>query len=253
MRIKGSNFEQRDVVIMSNIPNTEEVPNRMHLWEARFKHETGLVNRSQYKIYYCRVAPAPILILGINPGGDPLDVMPNGVDRVGKGPPHAASAAYYEGNEHDLLDCNWRQTGQLIALLTHLLDGDDKEEIRSKVVMTNMAFRRARKSSEIDVPKAMDESAAVLAEIIDLVAPSVILLVGAKINEFTSRYCDAYEELNERHSDVNQVVFWPWSVRRKGQTSSILAVQVASYAQFGWTYEKYDIAERIRSFQRVDR
>ena len=71
--------------------------NLMHLWEERFRHETGLSNRSAYKIYYCPVAPAPILVLGTNPGADPAEVMPNGVDRVGKGPKHAASTKYYEG------------------------------------------------------------------------------------------------------------------------------------------------------------
>ena len=226
--------------------------NLMQLWEERFRRETGLANRSEYKIYYCRVAPAPILVVGINPGADPAEVMPNGVDRVGKGPKHSASATYHEGNEHDLLDCNWRRTGQLIALLSHLLDGHDKEAIRSNVVMTNMAFRRARKSSEIDLPKAMDESAAVLSEIMDHVRPSLVLLTGAKIDEFTSRYCDTYEDLNKPDSAVNQVVFWPRSVRCKGRTNPILAVQVASYAQFGWTYEKYGVAEKIRSLQRVD-
>src|SRR5262245_46016081 len=136
---------------MPNVGERLNDPDRMRLWEERFKRETGLLDRSRYKIFYCRVHPAPILLLGMNPGGDPETVAPNGMDRIGKGAPHSASATYHEGDEHDLLDCGWPRQNDLMQLLS-VLSGD-KEAIRSRVVMTNMAFRRARKNSEIDGPK----------------------------------------------------------------------------------------------------
>src|SRR2546430_13893138 len=75
--------------------------------ERRFRRSTRLANRAYYKIFYCRVHPARILALGINPGGTPSNTNPNG--RTHKnGAIAAASAGYYGRNEHDLLDCEWR-------------------------------------------------------------------------------------------------------------------------------------------------
>ena len=122
----------------------------MQSWEERFKRDTGFADRSQYKIFDCGVRPAPVLILGINPGADPAEVAPNGVDRVGKGPPHAASTTFHEKDEHDLLDCNWQRTEKLVEFLLEILDSDDTKQVRSSVIMANLAFERARKSSEID-------------------------------------------------------------------------------------------------------
>lgn len=225
---------------MSN-PNLD----KMELWETRFKTLARLADRSEYKIYYCSIRPAPILVLGINPGGDPQSMMPNGVElRVGKGR-GAASATYYEQNEHDLLDCQWRENN-VVKLLAPLVGGNP-ESIRETVVKTNMAFRRSSDASRINMRKAMDEAAPVLAEIIELVSPRLVLLTGVKISEFTSRYCDEASPLSERLVDlsVRQTVFWPWSVRCKKKKEKILAVQVAHASQFSWTYERYHVAQRI--------
>jgi hypothetical protein len=67
--------------------------------EARYRVASGLVDRSQYKIFYGPVRPADILALGINPGGEPAEMMPDGV-RHRVGPKiGVASAGYYENND----------------------------------------------------------------------------------------------------------------------------------------------------------
>jgi hypothetical protein len=222
---------------------------QMRLWEERFRQHTQLADRSHYKIYYCHIRPAAILVLGINPGGDSEHVMPNGMDpRKGKGR-CAASAAYYEGNEHDLLDCQWRENN-VVKLLAPLVGGNP-EAIRDTVVKTNMAFRRSTAAKKINLAKAMDESAPILAEIMDFVNPRLVLLTGVKIADFNSRYCEECLPLSEPlvDSSVRQTVFWPCLVRRKGQKEQVLAVQVAHASQFSWTYEKYAIPQRIAKLQ----
>ena len=38
--------------------------------EHRYQEVSGLQDRSAYKIFYGPVRPAPVMVLGINPGGD---------------------------------------------------------------------------------------------------------------------------------------------------------------------------------------
>jgi hypothetical protein len=64
--------------------------------ESRYRIASGLPDRSQYKIFYGALHPAEILVLGINPGGDPTEIPPGG-------PGTGASPSYYENDEHDLL------------------------------------------------------------------------------------------------------------------------------------------------------
>ena len=84
--------------------------------EQRFKQASGLPNRAHYKIFYCQVKAAPILTLGINPGGAPDNTNPDG--RTHKdGVIAAASDSYFEHDEHDILDCEWRENQGLRAVL----------------------------------------------------------------------------------------------------------------------------------------
>ena len=50
--------------------------------ELRYKKISGLTDRSQYKIFYGPVRQAQILVLGINPGGDPANTEPDGLTQL---------------------------------------------------------------------------------------------------------------------------------------------------------------------------
>ena len=67
----------------------------------------------------------------------------------------AASASYYENDENDLLDCTWLENNVLKLLVP--LVGGDRESVRSRVVKTNMAFRRSSKATKIDIKQAKAE------------------------------------------------------------------------------------------------
>jgi len=215
--------------------------------ETRYRVATGLVDRSQYRVFYGPVRRAEMLVLGINPGGDPADVMPDGVGSRSGGRPHAASAGYHENDESDVLDCDWPENRGLLKLLLPLVDGV-REDLRSRMVKTNVAFRRSSKAHHIDLPAAKSEAAPFLAEIIGRVQPRLVLLAGVKLEDFTGRFCEMVEPLGEpiRDPGVKQTVFRPARIQLRESDAVALAVQVAHASQFGWTYARYGVAERIR-------
>ena len=216
--------------------------------ERRYRSASRLLDRSQYKIFYGALQRAEILVLGINPGGEPSNRLPDGVhhkDGIGIG---AASASYYENGENDLLDCNWRENNVLKLLVP--LVGGNRELIRTQVMKTNMAFRRSAKAAKIDIKHAKTEAVPFLREIIDVVAPKLVLLTGVKIEDFASRYCETWTAIGDSIVDeqVKQTVFAAARMTLPAERN-VLGVQVAHASQFSWTYDRYGVAERIRSLR----
>ena len=213
--------------------------------EDRFKQSTGLLNRSEYKICYCQVRPARILTLGINPGGDPSRTSKDGCSHM-NGAVAAASATFYENDEHDILDCEWRENFGLRQVLLPLVGGE-LQNIRNEVVKTNMAFHRSARRTDIDFNAAANQTVPFLSEIIEVVRPCLVLLTGVKLDDFTSRYAidsEVVEEV-ERDPRVRQVVFAAARVTLRHSEIQLLAVQIAHASQFGWTYAKYNVGHRI--------
>jgi len=215
--------------------------------ESRFKSASGLPNRSHYKIFYGQIRPAPILTLGINPGGDPSNTDPDGL-RHKDGKFAAVSASYFENDKHDILDCEWKENNGLRKILIPLL-GNDTRRIRSEVVKSNLAFHRSARASQIKVKNAIDESAPFLAEIIDVVRPKLILLTGPKMSLFTDRFSSNVTIVGQPEKDpgVKQTVFAAAQVILRGSELEVLVVQVAHASQFSWTYERYSVVDKIHA------
>ncbi|MGH8540190.1 MAG: hypothetical protein ACRETW_06765 [Stenotrophobium sp.] len=216
--------------------------------EERYKFESKLDNRSQYKIFYGLVRPAEILVLGINPGGNPLEVSPDGTRNTKKGVDAAASATYYENDECDLLDCDWTENTGLKKLLIPLLD-NNQEAIRQRVVKSNLAFRRSAKATAINIKSAKVEAASFLAEIISLVSPRLIILTSGDITLFAHAFSENIAALTSvvRDEGVRQVVYESARVRLRGAVGNSLVVRVAHASQFSWTYRKHNVVDRIKS------
>lgn len=217
----------------------------MRILEEEFRLATGLRDRSAYKIYYGQVHPAPILVLGINPGGSPADISADGTVESGGGKA-SSSAGYFENWEHDVLDCDWAENKGLRRLLMPLV-GDDPGRFRREVVKTNLAFRRSRRISDIDREAAFAEARPFLELIIAEVAPAVIILTGAKLEDFVRLMAEDSQPLvpAERDPKIGHVVFAANKTRLRGGTHEVLVVQVAHASQFSWTYDRYDISARI--------
>ena len=215
--------------------------------EKRYKQQSGFLNRAHYKIFYGPVRPAPILVLGINPGGDPANTEPDGA-RHKTGEVAAASASFYEGEEHDVLDCDWKENKGLKKLLVPLLNGDETA-IRSAVVKTNLAFQRSPKVKDIDIEAAKAEAAPFLSEIIAVVRPRLVLLTSLDLPTFLSSFCRTVSCTTEQVRDerVKQVVFESAVATLKHCESPSLIVRVAHASQFSWTYAKYNVVGRISS------
>lgn len=220
--------------------------------ELDFKRSSGLVDRSAYKIFYCQVRPAQILTLGINPGGSPANTQPNGLNHL-NGVPAAASASFYENDEHDILDCEWRENTGLRKVLMPLLGGD-ATRIRTEVVKTNLAFQRSARVAGLNRNTAFDQSAPFLSEIINVVKPRLVLLTGVPLHQFTDRFTGTSIILvqPERDPNVNQVVFAAAKATLlRPAPQEVMVVQVAHASQFGWTYGQYRVAQRILDLMKL--
>jgi hypothetical protein len=220
--------------------------------EDGYRQASGLANRSMYKIFYTSIHPAPVLALGINPAGNPENILPDGQrDRIIPGKRHAASESFYENNENDLIDCHWRENN-IVTLLQDVLSRD-REGLRGRVVKTNLAFRRAgrgqiKKLHRMSMAAAMGEAKPFLARIISRVQPKVVILGGVKLEDFTCRFGRRVRIIAspERDPKVKQVVFCAGVVELP-DGAEVPVIQVAHASQFSWTYRRYQIAQRIRS------
>jgi hypothetical protein len=215
--------------------------------EERFQKATSLKNRSEYKIYYCQVRPAAVLTLGKNPGGSPDGTSQDGCIDLVKRTKASSSVSYFENGEHDVLDCEWNENTGLRKLLLPLFS-DNRERIRREVVKTNLAFQR---STNITRDQASFEKmcAPYLDEIIGVVRPKLILLTGPNLSQFCSRFGSKCMTRVEpvKDADVKQIVFAPAKLHLRKTGEEAVVVQVAHASQFSWTYERYHVADKIRS------
>jgi hypothetical protein len=234
MPIVGHRPTEADIEFMRSLEDEYKVVNRLH-------------DRSQFKIFYGPVWRAPVMLLGINPGGDPKTISPDGVHYLdGRRSRAASSTGYCENGENDLVDCTWNENTGLLKLLLPLLGSTDA--IRRSVVKSNLAFVRLKNTKDRrGIERSKDQSVPFLRRILDRVGPELILLTGVKLGEFANRYCADFVELSDRHEErsVNQTVIYPASVRLLSDHSCI-AVEVAHASQFSWLYDKHNVPSKIR-------
>jgi hypothetical protein len=153
--------------------------------DRRYREHTGLGIES-YKIFYSLIKPAPLLILGINPGGSPAafsrevrEFYPSlWVRRI------LENNFWFENGEHEYADCNYpiaRVMNRFLQQVTEL----DSGGVRG-IPKTNMVFRRSPSVDEFQVihrkslEEAEAESRPFVQEILCRVSPQVILLEGMK-------------------------------------------------------------------------
>lgn len=151
--------------------------------DAEYRKLSGLSDSRYYKIFYSRIDPAPLLVLGINPGG-----APDQVEEI-----ISASDDYFDNYEHDYVDCDYTIQRVMLPFLQNIL-GATSEEIR-KIPKSNLAFRRSpaedsfRLYHPMTLAAAMKEARPSLSRLIHNVQPKVILLETMKPEVFSQLYC----------------------------------------------------------------
>jgi hypothetical protein len=230
--------------IWSEIQMTANV-DFMRALEEKYRQVSEVKNRSEYKIFYGQVFPAPILTLGLNPGGITEGTSEDGT-RQNDGSPASSSGSYFEQMENDILDCDWRENTGLRKLLLPLV-GHDQNRFRSEIVKTNIAFRRSRAVSDIDLAVAEREAVPFIETIIARVSARLIVLTGPSIDRFLTLYALDSQPLTEtiKAPGINHVVFAATEARLRSVDRETIVVQVAHASQFSWTYERYGVSAKI--------
>lgn len=224
--------------------------------EARYRQVSGLKDRSRYVIFYCPVRPAPLLVLGINPGGHPDDFYPDGVrQRSDPTKCGAASASYFEHGEHSMLDCDWPANTTVEPLSTLL---GTREAIRDKVVKTNLAFRRSPNTKMfktihgMTLTRAYREAQPFIREIVELVQPRLVVLEGSILKDFKKMMeivdgKQADRPVKTLHRGWQRIdLYRAEHVTIPGVGGTVLVVQLAHPSYHGAKYGTEGIGNRIQ-------
>jgi uracil-DNA glycosylase len=156
----------------------------MHDLDAEFQSLSGLTDRRYYKIFYSSIHAFPLLVLGLNPGGET-----DGTDLN-------ASDGFYEHGEHDYVAFRhhgrqYSLAGPMCDLLAATLGTTSEDDLR-RVPATNVIFRRSRNASQLNLSlrDAARESAPVLAKVLQAVDPRAILVLGGSaVDQFVAAHC----------------------------------------------------------------
>ena len=151
--------------------------------DAEYRASSGLSERRHYGIFYSRIEPSPIMLLGINPGGDPRLSSDEYSDQV--------LADWH----HDYVDCDYDIQRAMLPFLKRALDIDD--ELVRRIPKSNVAFRRSTgvaalmKQQSISYDAAAEEAEPVLRQIVATVDPKAIIFEGNQaFTQFAHRYCN---------------------------------------------------------------
>lgn len=150
--------------------------------DAEYRTASGLRERRLYSIFYSRVDPSPVMILGINPGGDPTTwTMAPGADE------------FCSDWQHDYVDCSYPIQAVMLPFLMSCL-GISAEIVR-RIPKTNVIFRRSSgvsaftRQQGISLNIAASEAEPFLRRIVSRVRPKAIVFEG---NEAFSRFAGAF-------------------------------------------------------------
>lgn len=140
--------------------------------DRQYRERSGLTERRYYSIFYSRIPSSPLMILGINPGGNPTTwTMPMGADE------------FCSAWQHDYVDERYEIQAVMQPLLRKVLGVNDG--ILRRIPKTNMVFRRSQgvskfkeQQSGMTMDAALQEAAPTLEKIVRRVSPKAIIFEG---------------------------------------------------------------------------
>jgi hypothetical protein len=139
--------------------------------DARYQTASGLKERRFYSIFYSQVRQSDVLVLGLNPGGDPVTWRPSDI----------ADTGWYEDGAHEYVDMDYPIAVAMRRFLVESLGLASVEEIRS-IPKSNIGFRRSSSSHtmQISMGTAVREAAPFVQEIIAAADPKLLILEGTQ-------------------------------------------------------------------------
>jgi hypothetical protein len=139
--------------------------------DARYRTASGLDDRRFYSIFYSQIRPSDLLLLGLNPGGNPETWTTSDI----------ADTGWYENGEHEYVDMDYPIAAAMRKYLVATLGLTSADEIRS-IPKSNIAFRRSTSSDTMHLPirAAVSEAAPFVEEIVGVTNPKLIVLEGTQ-------------------------------------------------------------------------
>ena len=136
--------------------------------DRRFRVISGLTDRRDYSIFYSRLQPARMIVIGIKPGGSR------------DGTHELASHTFYENWEHEYVDKDYRIANVMRKTLIEALEVTSAEQLRG-VPKTNSFFQRAVSVDEFcsaEISRNVSMCAPFVGEILSFVNPDTIVFEG---------------------------------------------------------------------------
>lgn len=164
--------------------------------ERRFRATSGLIDRRDYSIFYSRLQPAPIFVIGINPGG-PRD-----------GTHQLASQSFYEDWSHEYVDMNYKIASVMRSALMTALEASVADQLRG-VPKSNCFFQRAVGTEKLrpdEIRANATQCAPFLGEMLFFVQPEVLILEGAGARKLIMRH----HVINVREDPSQRVTGLRW-------------------------------------------
>ena len=164
----------------------------MQAIERGYQKISGLTDKRLYKLFYSHIHPFPVMVLGLNPGGDP------------NGKLFEAEDPLYRHYEHDYLlfqnQAGYTLAGIMTTFLSNVLEAPD-EKLLSRVPATNVIFRRSKAMGPefsrlhgMSSESAFSEGIPTLQEIVKVVDPQLLFIVSPAAYDMFRTICTDVRE-----------------------------------------------------------
>ncbi|MFB4203585.1 hypothetical protein KBTX_02389 [wastewater metagenome] len=234
---------------------SDETVKWMQNLDAAYRRASGVAGFNEYKIFSGPVIPAPVLVLGLNPGGDPATWRLSVPETAGSRDP------FYGDGSHDFDVCDYPEARAMRHLLNSALR---VPRLAGSVVKSNLVFRRSARGDRgfrafhgIDMNEAAEEARPFVTDIMARTDPAMILLEGQLLPRFTALYGEGdLEPVDEPvltpagpHSTM---LYEAYRYRVPVLARHVTIVKIAHPSTFGGRYRKARVDDRIRGLLECD-
>lgn len=186
-----------------------------------------------FKVFYSDIMPARVVIIGLNPGGDPNN------------PEELKSASlFFENGEHDYVDCDYVLARKMRVLLDRSGLGSSRDAI-GRIPKINVVFHRSKSRTDNSGwtwSEAVAASKPFVAEILGHVRPALVISEGLEsldlLLEQQGWAARSIDVVLPGRIKVVTTVGMPWA-------ESVTVVALAHPSGFRWSNEDWATAAEV--------